>query len=147
MQTYKKLHQRTINRVVEKCRWESRGEITEILRKVRIEPEKGCWFIKEDWSIYANFRGKRAHRLIFDAFYPDELTDGLLVCHKCDRPGCVNPEHLFKGTNGDNYRDAIGKGRMTRNRIDYRISLDELRKADQHKNIVPEYRRAHRRSN
>jgi hypothetical protein len=40
------------------------------------------------------------------------LTPGLFVCHHCDEPRCVNPAHLFEGTNQENMRDAKAKGRF-----------------------------------
>lgn len=57
-------------------------------------------------------RGKQsyAHRIAY------ELTNGPIaarqvICHRCDTPLCVNPAHLFAGSNLDNARDAVAKGR------------------------------------
>jgi hypothetical protein len=86
-------------------------------RVAPITEEKGCW----EWVGALNRRygrlhvpGKHhlqvyAHRLSWEIHF-GPIPDGLDVCHKCDNPSCVKPEHLFIGTHLDNMQDASRKG-------------------------------------
>jgi len=53
----------------------------------------------------------RAHRAVY-SLAKGIHDPSLLVCHRCDTPACVNPDHLFLGTSTDNLRDAFAKGRL-----------------------------------
>lgn len=55
-------------------------------------------------------RQLKAHRVAYDLFVGG-LSPDLLVCHSCDNPPCINPVHLFQGTELDNAEDMVSKGR------------------------------------
>lgn len=76
----------------------------------------GCW----EWTSYlsagrygsfkVNGKDVKAHRWIFEQLHGC-IPEGMVVCHSCDNGKCVNPSHLWLGTQRDNVNDCIAKGR------------------------------------
>ena len=102
------------------------------------EPNSGCWLwtasVNQDG--YGNFGiGSRADKTQFSAkahriaheLYVGPIPAGLSVLHRCDIPSCVNPNHLFLGTQADNVHDMEkkGRGRHLRGAAHGRVKLSE----------------------
>ena len=58
-----------------------------------------------------NKKSFRVHRLAYESVH-GVIPVGMCVLHSCDNRKCINPKHLFIGTNADNTKDMIDKGRM-----------------------------------
>lgn len=93
-----------------------RCERCRFLAHVSIAPD-GCWLSdSSSWGDMGygqfSFNGYRraAHRAAWEIF-KGSIPDKTLVLHTCDVPNCVNPDHLFLGTQLDNMRDMLAKGR------------------------------------
>lgn len=81
----------------------------------KVHKTSSCWFWlgSKHPRGYGAFRGgstNKAHRYSYEHFI-GPIPDGMSVCHRCDNPSCVNPEHLFVGTHTDNMKDKMSKGR------------------------------------
>lgn len=81
-----------------------------------VNEKNGCW----EWMGMINKAGygritiKQKKYLVHRAAYQEFIgltPNNLLVCHKCDNPKCINPDHLFLGTHKDNGEDKTKKGR------------------------------------
>ena len=53
----------------------------------------------------------RATQVAWELHHGKRFPDGMFACHTCDNPPCVNPRHIWPGTSGQNYADALAKGR------------------------------------
>jgi len=83
----------------------------------KVEKTDNCWL----WKAFKNKRGygkigvgsgvsANATRVSW-VMHHGEIPEGMFICHKCDNPSCINPDHLFLGTRQDNVNDMMLKKR------------------------------------
>ena len=101
------------------------GAASRFWAKVQIGDVGECWpwaasvggsgYGQFAWAArYGRTRPAAAHRVAWELTHGRALTTAEYVCHSCDTPLCVNPSHLFVGTQFDNMRDASRKGRLAK---------------------------------
>jgi len=106
--------------------------------KARTIEKDGCW----EWTLHRNHSGyglthiggktRYAHRLMWEEVN-GKIPEGMYVCHKCDNPSCINPDHLFLGTQLENMQDMVRKGRSARgDKHKSHLHPESVPRGDQH---------------
>ena len=101
----------------------------------KVDKSGDCWIWKGDtqgpgrYGRVTRYLGTKrfreyAHRISYRLHY-GSIKKGMLVCHKCDNPPCVNPDHLFLGTHRDNMLDMFGKKRRSLDSIELRFCFND----------------------
>lgn len=95
----------------------NKSTLVRFFEKIELIPEHSCW----EWTAgktpagYGIFHPEKyssvyAHRYMFE-HKKGPISKGHFICHSCDNPGCVNPDHLFSGTCKENLEDMVKKNR------------------------------------
>ena len=108
-----------------------------------VQKTDGCWYWiggtfpnSEYGRIWMNGKSRRAHCVSWE-LHNGSIPAGALICHTCDNPRCVRPDHLYAGTNVTNMADMVNRGRSligTRNPRARLTEADVIAIRSAHKN-------------
>ncbi len=114
-------------------------------------PEGGCWLWQGakagagGYPVIRSSEGKqtRVSRIMLELSGRARPSESHVACHTCDTPACVNPQHLFWGTNRENTQDAGRKGRL---KAPTGAHLEKLKELTRQRWEDPEFRERHRQA-
>ncbi len=81
----------------------------------KVQKTADCWLwtgaLRNGYGRFGSPPFRYAHRVSWEIAHSETLDSSVKVCHHCDNPRCVRPDHLFIGSQADNVRDRASKGR------------------------------------
>lgn len=106
--------------------------VERFISKFIVDKKSGCWVwsgpvSKDGYGIFresSDIKSMAAHRASYRIFR-GKIKEGMFICHKCDNPPCVNPDHLYVGTPQDNSNDMVKRNRSLAGEKNYKSKLND----------------------